>query len=225
MTLVQSGFAFLCSIQPPPIDAVADDQVEISRRKMATQLLEPADDVLLRTEPATIRVGFDCPVALRREVAFVVLRIEFAPHEQHSLDASKGCVVGENNRLKDTAILGLKRTACTRQCAYDLPPRQPAHDGPAQRCRAWPRPTGNHLRAPRSAGHREPGALTTIAAGQPNDPGLVTPRRCKRHFIRGAALWERVRIPQPPRGMASYRPTPGLRAGRAHAVFRARWPL
>src|SRR5258707_15257830 len=104
MALGESGFELLVAIQAPAVHTVADDEIEMSRRKMPVEILERCDHVLFRAEAGGVRVRLNGPeVLVGEEPLLVVRRVAAAAYEQHPLDGRIACVFREDVALHDDA--------------------------------------------------------------------------------------------------------------------------
>src|SRR4051812_39269320 len=109
MALAECCFELFMAIEAPAVDTVAQDEIEMRRRKMTVEVLERGDHVLFRSKAGRARIGLDGPEVLGGEEELLIVgRVTAAPYEQHAFDGRIACVFREDVAFHDDAIGGVE---------------------------------------------------------------------------------------------------------------------
>jgi len=122
----ESDLTLRQGIQPPAVDTVAENNVEIARGEMFGCIFERRDDVMVsRPEIRLVGVGLDGPKLLIAEkFPLIVGCKDGASYKQDFLESSVVAIVGKDRFLENPAIQSVewsRQTQSSPDCGDSVP--------------------------------------------------------------------------------------------------------
>ena len=127
VAVTEGALALLEAIEPVPVSAITDDQIECSLRKELVEPLEGRDHMVTTAESARQRVPAHGPVLLvREERPLVMAGVPLRANEQNRLQVRARGVVRQNELLEHAPLGQWSGKAALREAAFHL--RAHEHD-------------------------------------------------------------------------------------------------